>query len=388
MIFCTVVAKSNLPLARVISRSLREHNPEAEMIVLLADTMEGIDPAGEPFKMVSIEDLRMPMIRTMCFRYPKLSLTFALYPFLMTWLFSKGYESAVYIKQESIVLGDLSPLMKMLRENSIFLTPHLIMPLKGNDSTERELTILRAGSYNGGLVGVANDRSGRDFLSWFKDRLTTHCLLAVAEGMHYEQRWLDLVPGMFDGVLVLRDPGYNIGHWSLPERKITAVGGRYTVDGRPLRLFRFSGYIPEDPDHLTKYTRKLRSANLGDAAGLMRKYHNELIGAGWEKHKDIPYGFDHFDNGVPIPEIARQLYREENRIAERFIDPFRTAGRNTFYSWLKANIWDEIYQRRKDLQKEFPDVCGNDKNVFIDWIRKHGAKEYNVREELLPHSGS
>ena len=63
--------------------------------------------------------------------------------------------------------------------------------------------------------------------------------------MHFEQRWINLVPGLFDGVRVLRDPAANVGHWSFPERRVELDGDEQVkVDGSPSRLFRFSGYDP------------------------------------------------------------------------------------------------------------------------------------------------
>lgn len=77
--------------------------------------------------------------------------------------------------------------------------------------------------------------------------------------MHYEQRWLDLVPAYFDDVSVIRDPGANIGHWNLPER---------LSDER--RLFRFSGLDPDRPDRVTVYSERLSMDDLDDAEGFIR----------------------------------------------------------------------------------------------------------------------
>ena len=37
----------------------------------------------------------------------------------------------------------------------------------------------------------------------------------AAFGVYTDQRWCDLVPALFDGVKVLRDPGLNVASWNL-----------------------------------------------------------------------------------------------------------------------------------------------------------------------------
>ncbi len=111
--------------------------------------------------------------------------------------------------------GELKEAFASLRTASIVLTRHLLRPLSGCDAEERELLILQAGLYNGGLVGVADRTQGRQFVEWWQDRVRDHCRLAVGEGMHFEQRWLDLAPGYFEETHMIRDAGCNVGHWNL-----------------------------------------------------------------------------------------------------------------------------------------------------------------------------
>ena len=50
-------------------------------------------------------------------------------------------------------------------------------------------------------------------MAWWCDRLRTGSRLDAARGMVFEQRWADLMPGMFEQVGLLRDPGFNSGYW-------------------------------------------------------------------------------------------------------------------------------------------------------------------------------
>jgi hypothetical protein len=150
-------------------------------------------------------------------------LTYALTPYVLSHLLDCGYSGVGFFKQESLVLDDLTPILEWVPRKSIVLTPHLLEPLPGPDRFARELNILQSGVFNVGFLGVGNTPTAHEFLKWWRDRLRDHCRHDVPEGMHYEQRWLDLVPAFFEDFHILRDPGFNVGHWNLPERECAST---------------------------------------------------------------------------------------------------------------------------------------------------------------------
>ena len=146
------------------------------------------------------------------------------------------------------MLDRLEPLLAALETASVVLTPHLLgardgcaraddPPVRGvqRRHLRRRATRPTGGrSCAGGPIACA----------------TTACTTSPA-GMHYEQRWLDLVPGRFGGVHVLRDPTVNVGHWNLGERRVRIRDGRVLAGDEPCRLFRFSGYDPAAPEQIS-----------------------------------------------------------------------------------------------------------------------------------------
>ena len=54
-------------------------------------------------------------------------------------------------------------------------------------------------------------------------------------------------------------------------------------DAATCRLFHFSGYVPEEPEQVTRYSRRLGMAEIGDAALLFERYRRELADAGYEE---------------------------------------------------------------------------------------------------------
>jgi hypothetical protein len=170
----------------------------------------------------------------------------------------EGAHRAVLLDPDVLVLAELTPLLHA--PGAVVLVPHLLGPAEAPAGAAAELRLLQAGVMNGGVLAVSNTRTGRRFLAWWEDRLAHACRHDLAAGMHYDQRWLDLAPGLFDEVTVLRDPGIDVAYWNVHERP------------RPWRLFHFSGFDPGNPGFATRHVPVLRVSDLGDAATLFEEY--------------------------------------------------------------------------------------------------------------------
>jgi hypothetical protein len=394
---CTIVAKSYLSYARVLARSFCRFHPDLPFFVLLADEVDGyFDPADEPFQMLGLSELGIPRLERLRFHYMQQPLSYAATPYLLAHVLAGGFERAIFFKQESLVLGSLSPIVDLLARHPVVMTPHLLAPLSGADRIARELNILQSGAFNVGLLGVARTSTTERFLAWWQDRVRTYCRHDVAGGMHYEQRWLDLVPGFFEDVCILRDPSCNVAHWNLPDRSVTVAGGQVLVEGQSCTLFRFSGYEPDSPKVPTKYSGRLTWENIGPARQVFDRFRVGLEEAGYHTTKSWPYAYGFFDNGVPVPDVARSIYLGLGEDVERFGDPLRSASRESYFSWLSEStdseqgslrvprLWYGIHQSRPDLRTAFPDPLGTDRSAFLSWIACSGLTEYRHAHRFAP----
>lgn len=330
----TVVAKNYLSFARVLARSLIDHHADVPFFVLLSDEVDGyFDPAVEPFRLVRPPDLGIPDLRAFQFRYDRKQAAVASKPYLMSHLLDRGFERVIFLDPDMLVLGGLESLFSQVGEHAVVLLPHLLAPLGGREGVERELNILLSGVYNGGCLGVSARPMARAFLEWWQVRVHEHCRHDLAEGLYFDQRWLDLAPVFFHDVHIFRDPGYNVAHWNLPERTVGLEGGGLTVNGRPCRVFHFSGFEPDRPAAVTRYSSRLAMSGVGPVAELFRRYASLLEAAGHRESEAWPYAYGHFDNGVPISDLARRIYQDLGPSARRFGDPFETARRDSFFRW-------------------------------------------------------
>lgn len=386
----TVAAKNYISFARVLARSFRAHRPEIPFYVLLCDEAgENLEP-DEPFELIPFSALAVPEFRNLVFRYPRHLLSIAAKPYLLEHLLGLGYEQVCFFDSDILITGDLSPILRSTGESAISLTPHLLEPPRGSDRAARELAIIRAGTFNAGFISATDDPAARRFINWWRERLRYHCNHDVARGVHGDQRWLDLAHSFFEEVSVVRDPGCNVAYWNLPERNVRFAGDTLMVDEGPCRFFHFSGFSPEAPRVLTRHPNSVPLC--ADLEILLQRYAELLLKAGFIESKQWTYAWQTFDNGVPIPDVAREEYRKFGREVDRFGDPFSTDHPQSFYEWLRetpdeksgiSRIWDAVYRHRVDVQRAFPDHHGSNLEAFLQWTRLSGAREHGITEAFL-----
>lgn len=343
----TIASKRYLALARVTAESFRRQHAEIPFYTLLADEPDAeYDAAREPFETVRLDDLSVDDSLGFRFQYNELELSYASTPYLIDHLLDKGFDGVVFLKQETLVLGALEAEFELLRRHSVLLTPHLLEPPGGERAIETELNVLRAGVYNGGFIALNGSEEARRVLAWWKKKTRRNCFRAVEEGLHFEQRWLDFVPSLAPSCRILRDPGMNVGHWNLPERRVRVSGGAVTAAGVPCRVFRFSGYQFDAPHMVTRYNPHMTVESTGEAAGVVRMYQELLEKAGHRACQQRNYAYGCFDNGALISDEARRIYHDLDGEARRFGNPFEAGHAESYYQWLMERSSGRAEDRR------------------------------------------
>ena len=398
---CTIVSKNYISYARTVADSFLAHHPGSPFFVLLVDRIDGhFEPQSEKFHLTGIDALDIPDLSRFCFQYTILELNTAVKPYFLSHLLDKyGFKKLIYFDPDIIITENLSELSRLLDQHSIILTPHLTAQIDDNYRPS-ELDILLAGAYNLGFLAIAATPTTRNFLKWWQERLYANCQIAFDKGMFVDQRWIDLVPGLFDGVHILREPEYNVAYWNLHSRSVEFNNGRLTVNGEPCHFFHFSGFDPNEISTISKHQNRFTIDRVGSLAGLFEYYRDLLWSNGYRDTKQWPYAFGCFSNDMRIPDVARVMYRALGQSSSRFGDPFSAEGPHSFFRWLQERVdgereagrvitrlWYEIYHERPDLQRAYPDVLGRDREGFLTWISISGRGEYRVDERLVQRKG-
>src|SRR6516165_4591817 len=297
MHICTIIAKNYVATARVLAESFRAHNPDGICSVLVIDSTEGfIDPAAEPFDLVTIPELEIERFERMAALYTVLELATAVKPWLLRQLLQRS-ERVVYLDPDIQVFDSLQEVDELLRRHQLVINPHLTHAMPRDGLRPSETDILIAGAYNLGFIGIATGDTTDEMLDWWAERLETDCVVAPDRGLFVDQRWMDFAPGLVSDLHVLRDPGYNVAYWNLPTRTVLRDGERYTVDESPLRFFHFSGYDIERPDELSRHQNRIRLSDKPVLRELCDAYRQELLAHGHVEAGGWPYDFDRLPNG-------------------------------------------------------------------------------------------
>jgi hypothetical protein len=393
---CTIIAKNYLAQARCLAESFYAQHPNGRMFVLLIDQPDGcFEPDDEPFTVVLIPELAIPRFAQMAFRYSVLELSTAVKPFFIEYLFDRfNPDHLVYLDPDIYCYRPLTPLIDALQTHMLALTPHLLEPLD-DQFRPNELDILRVGVYNLGCIGLARSPELLAFLRWWQRRLERECVIDLSQGLFVDQRWIDLAPSLVASVAIVRDSGCNVAYWNLAQRHLTAGADGWMVNGQPLTFYHFSGLEIEDIEQISRHQNRYTLAQLPELRPLFQHYCSRMTAHGHAIARHWPYGFRQFDNGVPIPDLARQLWRS-NGGEQRWPAPFETARPGSFFAWLNqeadqsaddglllSNLAMEIYRQRVDLQQAFPDVLRAHRRRFIEWFIHDAAQQHQLDQALI-----
>jgi len=215
-------------------------------------------------------------------RYSLAETCFCLKPRVLNQLLDEGADIAIYLDTDIGLYAPIRAIADALDRHAIALTPHLTAPLPEDHHLPRDITILRAGAFNLGFVGVANHPEAYRFLRWWTEREMRYGYVDPYYGWGGDQKWCDLVPALFDEVAILKSPGLNVGYWNLPSRPLSKKDGKWLAGGEPLVFFHFSGFDPGQPHILSKFQDRIDPARDPLLAELLKDYAMQLLESGRE----------------------------------------------------------------------------------------------------------
>jgi glycosyltransferase involved in cell wall biosynthesis len=390
---CTIIAKNYVAQARVLARSFAEHHPDGRFWTLIIDDFaDSIDPAREPFTVLTPADIGCEPFADMAVRYNVLELSTAVKPWLLRHLMAEVQGPITYLDPDIQVFGSLEELERLAIAHGLVLTPHNSEPIPHDGKKPSQIDIMIAGVYNLGYVSLAPGAEIDKLLDWWSDRLRRDCRVDPVYGYFVDQRWFDLAPGFVSDYAIMREPQYNIAYWNLHSRELAHDGERYTVDGRPLAFFHFSGFDPEDPAVLSRHQDRIDLAGYPLVRRILGEYAEAARKEGYGLAKEWPYTFDRLADGTPLDPVVRKLYIEAEARGELSSSPFGADGAEALLEWLGARAPDgppgvsrllaHIYAEREDLRAAFPDLDGSGLGGLLEWSQNGGREEIPVLGRL------
>jgi hypothetical protein len=212
----------------------------------------------------------------------------------MDYLYKRdsAVETVSYFDPDIRVYSSLSPLFEKVRQKGIIVTPHGCTYDDSPENIKGEKSMLAVGIYNLGFIATSRSDETCEFLRWWMLRLKNHCTYrADIPGTFFDQNWVMLAGLYFDQFFVEKNPGYNLAHWNLFERKVTITEGKYVVNREHSLVFvHFSGYKPETPDMiLARSNNPLDFSGHLDLKPLFDDYKKSLLENNYKQFKAIKW---------------------------------------------------------------------------------------------------
>ena len=380
----TSISLNYLAKARVLISTVKKFHPDWTFHLLISDhiaegnkLIEEIDLEQEPFdRIIWIDELDIYNLYGWIFKHAIVETCTAVKGVFLQQLVSEGAEKIMYLDPDIAVFNSLDPLVDLLDDNAILLTPHLLdYPDDHQAISDNEIMgVMRHGIFNLGFFAINLSKpDGQRFAKWWGNRLLNYCYADYNRGLFTDQKWCDLVPAYFEDYKIVRDPGYNVASWNIDKRYVSkSENGQMQIDGKyPLRFFHFTGY----------------DSGAGDSMTQRYSEGNQIIDEIWawygrklQENEQNIYGscksfYNFYDNGVEITKDARHIYRQRKDLQEAFPNPYKTkddAGRypGGFYQWYL------VERPTISTQKEI--ISPNSKIRRLYWILKRSLRKLGI----------
>lgn len=232
-------------------------------------------------------------------------------------------DKIIYFDPDIAVFSNLKPIIELLDEYSIMLTPHQVDPEPRSSQQsiiDNEMASLQYGAFNLGFLAVRNDAEAMRFANWWDDRLVDWCHDRLDIGVFVDQKWCNLVPCFFDGVKILRDPGCNVASWNINLRKfVSDEDGNILVNGSPLKFFHFTKLGPIGDAMTRRYARD----NI-TIYEIWWWYSQRVQALTDDRIPSKYWSYGTFRSGEPIEKKLRERYRSDPMLQQDFPNPFES----------------------------------------------------------------
>ncbi|EIT84621.1 glycosyltransferase [Fictibacillus macauensis ZFHKF-1] len=387
---CTIVSKNYWAYARTLAASIKRQHPDMEVFVLLADEIQEEEALEqEEFTLISLADLSVTGMDTLCFKYNITELNTALKPFLLDYLLEKKeIDKLIYFDPDILVLQSLQPLETWLDDHCILLTPHIVEPMEMDGFHPNETTFLQSGSYNLGFIAMKKHPEVQKFLAWWQKRLRSYCYVEPYRGLFVDQKWLDLAPVFFKGVYSIPSKAYNVAYWNLHEREIVEKNNALYIGEDPLVFYHFSGF---DYDLRTISNKQNRYSALPTSLhSLFTRYKENLTSFGYHDTRRRPFTFLHDQKGRKISLTHRQLFRLLLDAGNDYEDPFGRCGEG-FLDKLNATVgpsnipwlFYELLKHESEVETRFSNVLTESGDEFLGWAKFTLQAEYHLSFDFI-----
>jgi hypothetical protein len=184
-------------------------------------------------------------------------------------------DRLIYADPNVLFLGTLSALWDQFGESNILLTPH-ITKSPADTAWPDEKFFQNVGLYSSDFMILRRSTETSRFLAWWQDRAQERAYIDFCAGLCTDQLWLMYVPVFFQQVQVVKNPGWHVALWNLPERTLLQDTEGWRATGpsgtnQPVLFMNAKGLYNADEGFFPNQNR-LRLSDRPDALALLTTY--------------------------------------------------------------------------------------------------------------------
>jgi hypothetical protein len=140
----------------------------------------------------------------------------------------------IYVDADVMFFGDPSSLLEELGDGSILIFGHGFPPHRRHIADE-------VGRFNVEVIVFRNDVNGRACVTWWRERCIEWCYHRVEPGRMGDQKYLDLWPALFQGVVVASEKVVGLAPWNFESYEFEInQGGQLLANGHPILFVHFA----------------------------------------------------------------------------------------------------------------------------------------------------
>jgi hypothetical protein len=242
--YCTYFDSGYLARGLSLIDSIRSNGDASPVWVLALDdaAREYLDSVALPnvFTLTIAEiEAAVPELLPLKSRRSRMEYYFTTTPLIMRWVLDQCETPAdttvIYLDSDLYFFNDPKLVLDSVGAGSVGIIEHRY-------PNHLQKRLAKYGRFNVGWVGVKGDSNGLACLDWWGSRTLEWCSDVPSDGRYADQGYLDSFPEMFDGVVVLESPGFNLAPWNTARYPLAIdSSGQVLVAGSLLVFFHFHG---------------------------------------------------------------------------------------------------------------------------------------------------
>ncbi|WP_420148293.1 hypothetical protein [Spirosoma sp.] len=282
----TICTIRQLPQAFALADSFVKYatsHASASVVIGLADD-PGQLPAGfnSPYPLLPVRELlSAEQLTTLSATYTPTEFAAACKPLLIAEAFRRypAVDLLVYADPNIHFLAPLTPIWEQLSRANILLTPFITRNPQDTHWPDEKF-FQNVGLYSSDFLAFRRSDETDRMLIWWDDRVRSRAYIDYCAGLCLDQLWLMHVPVFFRDVVVVRNPGWHVALWNLPERQVRQERNGWLASGptgqnQSLLFANFKG-MQNPNEGLFPHQNRLRLPDRPEVAQLLNGYRQAL----------------------------------------------------------------------------------------------------------------